>query len=217
MSPGVPPHPRGSTRFACLRRFHALGSPAPAGIDPYRCDMTMAFKRLPRTRGDRPRAGSLTSSRNWAPPHPRGSTPGEGAEHVFAAGSPAPAGIDPLCVPATLSCARLPRTRGDRPVIRFVAPLICGAPPHPRVIDPPESACGRLHRRLPRTRGDRPSDRSHSRRNTAASPHPRGSTRPRRRRVGALRGSPAPAGIDPDDGCEEPTIAGLPRTRGDRP
>ncbi len=89
-----PPHPRGSTRLVSRRPQNHLVSPAPAGIDPPRCRCTSAFRRLPRTRGDRPEKDDARRPGYQSPPHPRGSTlwllDRRRCHHV----SPAPAGID---------------------------------------------------------------------------------------------------------------------------
>ncbi len=47
-------------------------------------------------------------------------------------GSPAHAGIDPgISLPARIAQG-FPRTRGDRPVVDMLCPLIIGVPPHTR-------------------------------------------------------------------------------------
>ncbi len=69
-----PPHPRGSTLADDLTGDDWDVSPAPAGIDPRRKRMAPRWRCLPRTRGDRPNAGSTRSSVAMSPPHPRGST-----------------------------------------------------------------------------------------------------------------------------------------------
>ena len=172
-----------------------------------------------------------------APPHPRGSTPRAPALARQAAGSPAPAGIDPLWTRQARCKAWLPRTRGDRPL--FTCPYVyeMEAPPHPRGSTRAAGAAARCHRgspapagidpwarhpwgclcRLPRTRGDRPPDFILASERVVAPPHPRGSTRDGQTKGKFQEGSPAPAGIDPVvTGCSASTLR-LPRTRGDRP
>ena len=170
------PHTRGSTvELAADDRRH-LGSPAHAGIDPL-LPATLAWrKRLPRTRGDRPRPVSAPLLRSSAPPHTRGSTPCRPLPQAFVGGSPAHAGIDPRTVIRRLPRVRLPRTRGDRPPKDFPSTRFRVAPPHTRGstlvisrtavaeqgspahagIDPSGFAGGEPPVRLPRTRGDRP-------------------------------------------------------------
>ena len=93
----APPHPRGSTPTFDHPPAPANGSPAPAGIDLKQGMTTVGNVWLPRTRGDRPPWRSRRCTRSGAPPHPRGSTPLEQLGGGDAAGSPAPAGIDPAC------------------------------------------------------------------------------------------------------------------------
>ena len=70
---------------------------------------------------------------------------------------------------------------------------------------------------LPRTRGDRPGGMSPSAAHVWAPPHTRGSTRLWLSHLTRLTGSPAHAGIDPAPAASGIPLAGLPRTRGDRP
>ena len=128
----APPHPRGSTSVDPARQDGRPGSPAPAGIDP-RVDRMGGYpRRLPRTRGDRPRMGWVASVTPEAPPHPRGSTPALRANYPVDDGSPAPAGIDPVAGIVAGTTVGLPRTRGDRPAIHIQFGNVGGAPPHPR-------------------------------------------------------------------------------------
>ena len=172
----APPHPRGSTRLPGPDQVHHGGSPASAGIDPRTGSSGSRQPRLPRIRGDRPRAAFREWIEDQAPPHPRGSTragkPSSGARP----GSPASAGIDRRRRVRSRSPTRLPRIRGDRPDQATVERIMSGAPPHPRGstlgrvgipaalvgspasagIDPGRAIFARVRRRLPRIRGDRP-------------------------------------------------------------
>ena len=132
---------------------------------------------------------------------------------------------------------RLPRTRGDRPVIAMNEDLIHVAPPHTRGstqgmldrlsgrrgspahagIDPLTSRTSIVPGRLPRTRGDRPAQTLELLTVALAPPHTRGSTRITLGTVLVVEGSPAHAGIDPLPGSWSATWERLPRTRGDRP
>ncbi len=174
--PEAPPLPRGSTLGRVLDRQAAGGSPAPAGIDPLRGHPWRARSRLPRSRGDRPRASSARRRIREAPPLPRGSTRGGQAAAPRLRGSPAPAGIDPPDAGGTSTPMRLPRSRGDRPFIGSVNRDYDEAPPLPRGStlgiaghlsfgegSPAPAGIDRCPARLslkmfglPRSRGDRP-------------------------------------------------------------
>ena len=131
-----------------------------------------------------------------APPHPRGSTPGNVPEGEARGGSPASAGIDPTRTGCRTWPRRLPRIRGDRPGSYMEVEVRREAPPHPRGstpdvaalaggpagspasagIDPPACdprPCGSW---LPRIRGDRPAMNVGNPGALPAPPHPRGST-----------------------------------------
>ena len=213
------------------------GSPAPAGIDPRGVADDAHVQGLPRTRGDRPRSNNSGAVMPPAPPHPRGSTPHVGAREDRVAGSPAPAGIDPISGRISRTCTWLPRTRGDRPLRQYQDREQSEAPPHPRGstrqsftpftlfrgspapagIDPCAWSSVFLLRWLPRTRGDRPLSQFLRHPPGQAPPHPRGSTPHDLPPDPRLRGSPAPAGIDPAPTSSPRSATRLPRTRGDRP
>ncbi len=72
-------------------------------------------------------------------------------------------------------------------------------------------------RRLPRTRGDGPCLGRIVTAPLLAPPHPRGWTPDRGAHRQAVRGSPAPAGMDPHRHLPVRPAPGLPRTRGDGP
>ncbi len=128
----APPHTRGSTWIAGRALIVGRGSPAHAGIDPYRDAMAARGAWLPRTRGDRPPCAPCWTWRIMAPPHTRGSTPDSGTPCRRWRGSPAHAGID-LCFRSPAArCSRLPRTRGDRPYLRWPYFYDRWAPPHTR-------------------------------------------------------------------------------------
>jgi len=111
------PRARGSTRehqpSGNLRR----GFPARAGIDPDLALRSGVRGRLPRARGDRPYRLGIYIGTSAASPRARGSTPSPRAHHARPPGFPARAGIDPDQLPVSASTARLPRARGDRPVM----------------------------------------------------------------------------------------------------
>ena len=127
-----PPHPRGSTPSLKVAPPERLVSPAPAGIDPARCERSAGSKCLPRTRGDRPE--KLAGLKDWrvSPPHPRGSTHKNRNDASARIVSPAPAGIDHPPRMRKFSATRLPRTRGDRPRAARSINYYFRSPPHPR-------------------------------------------------------------------------------------
>ena len=128
----APPHPRGSTLGAGAVAQPGAGSPAPAGIDPCAWPPQTPGRGLPRTRGDRPNTSGADQLVRAAPPHPRGSTLLAERPDAQPAGSPAPAGIDPIPKAKPVKHCGLPRTRGDRPATVYSAGSGTEAPPHPR-------------------------------------------------------------------------------------
>ncbi len=127
-----PPHPRGSTIAVALAPRAALVSPAPAGIHPSPTRSSSSRRRLPRTRGDPPAAWSDLTGEFTSPPHPRGSTPIAAPIQSRSSVSPAPAGIHPGIVSVSRRRGRLPRTRGDPPLVLAVRQHDLESPPHPR-------------------------------------------------------------------------------------
>jgi|GEM_PF-3351903 len=91
-----------------------------------------------------------------------------------------------------------------------------GSPAHAG-IDPGCTKVSQGCHRLPRTRGDRPWESDTVRVTVPAPPHTRGSTAGGCYEYSRTAGSPAHAGIDPADELDAHVIAGLPRTRVDRP
>jgi len=126
------PHARGSTcRIAQVDRLEP-GYPACAGIDP-RCARTSGgIGRLPRMRGDRPEIILPHCGNCQATPHARGSTLPARRPVSKAQGYPACAGIDRPTKCAGRWCARLPRMRGDRPLMTIGIDAACAATPHAR-------------------------------------------------------------------------------------
>ncbi len=233
----APPLTRGSTRDSRRKIDDFSGSPAHAGIDPAHGVAGGVVIRLPRSRGDRPATPTLPSPTQAAPPLTRGSTHSR-LEHGRAFdGSPAHAGIDPAPGSCRAGSARLPRSRGDRPLTqglpdwskpappltRGSTPLLLdggladrGSPAHAG-IDPTLPNRSRSPAGLPRSRGDRPGAGRASRPQHEAPPLTRGSTPSAPGVARTCRGSPAHAGIDPLEGPGARRCCGLPRSRGDRP
>ena len=172
-----------------------------------------------------------------ASPCPRGSTRPAQTMPRRAGGFPVPAGIDPHGAAVLEEEARLPRARGDRPMIWAGDLVIAEASPCPRGstlhmsrcdhrgpgfpvpagIDPPFGSYWWGYTWLPRARGDRPGPCARGSRLGWASPCPRGSTLIHAYLAGAIDGFPVPAGIDPGFPRISSGSQRLPRARGDRP
>ena len=231
------PHTRGWTVGHRELLGSSGGFPAHAGMDPGAGRGARRCLRLPRTRGDGPRA--ITSDRVMlaASPHTRGWTPCRAGAGSIGPGFPAHAGMDPSGRRRRDGRARLPRTRGDGPVAANGGIKAALASPHTRGWTPGDHACrcpdcGFLahagmdrgihprvgaRTRLPRTRGDGPRARSTSRHPSWASPHTRGWTGTSTAHVPRAEGFPAHAGMDPLTSTRSTRSARLPRTRGDGP
>ncbi len=212
-----PPHTRGSTRRRAALADTISVSPAHAGIDPLSRLSTICWPCLPRTRGDRPAVHREAVLKQVSPPHTRGSTPPAVRGFYRGPVSPAHAGIDPGMHQTRTGTRRLPRTRGDRPMVvrAFVGPS--RSPPHTRGstrvskpaiagsgvspahagIDPSIIASNLRNSCLPRTRGDRPVSSLAVPACDQSPPHTRGSTSGPTSGVSVWTVSPAHAGIDP--------------------
>ena len=210
------PHTRGWTlpRRDLTRRV--AGFPAHAGMDPGINHSPATSARLPRTRGDGPRAGSESRSSYSASPHTRGWTAAQRQVVDQILGFPAHAGMDLARGRSGVRAPRLPRTRGDGPDSRSLRAGRPAASPHTRGwtershgaplggegfpahagMDPTPTAFRPGCRWLPRTRGDGPLMRARIGMQQAASPHTRGWTRGRPAGRGRRQGFPAHAGMD---------------------
>ena len=133
--------------------------------------------------------------------------------------------------------ARIPRTRGDGPVVAALRVAAFKDSPHPRGwtpgvddplrdaggfpapagMDPGPRRVGAGSRRIPRTRGDGPERTRRGIRRHSDSPHPRGWTADTGAHVGRQGGFPAPAGMDRDPHPDRAIRRRIPRTRGDGP
>ena len=231
------PHTRGWTAAVADDRGQELGFPAHAGMDPSPPIFGARSRRLPRTRGDGPSSGSAAYQRSGASPHTRGWTRTASAAARRRGGFPAHAGMDPPVSCSSRTPRRLPRTRGDGPVIEWQLRDMIKASPHtrgwtrtppaasgPRRGFPAHAGMDPARRRssaragwLPRTRGDGPVRLAAVRGVLRASPHTRGWTLGLEAHAGRGRGFPAHAGMDPAPGRRSPARPGLPRTRGDGP
>ena len=190
------PHARGSTRPGPEGRSGPDGYPACAGIDPRRLTSHSRGVRLPRMRGDRPRPERAGRGPQVATPHARGSTCHCSGARLRRCGYPACAGIDPRFWVGWGCISRLPRMRGDRPLLLCSYVRQSRATPHAR---------GSTYLHMGLEPG------------STATPHARGSTLLQHREHLHGNGYPACAGIDPHSCKNPPTCEGLPRMRGDRP
>jgi len=190
------PHARGSTyrKFVHLSTFSVY--PACAGIDLYVIHSPSIIICLPRMRGDRPKIPILFNEATGFTPHARGSTCMECRSRRTGPVYPACAGIDPVSCFGREVNSRLPRMRGDRPLLMYFFPDFIMFTPHARGstlrdekaqelglvypacagIDlPSEGFCCELCC-LPRMRGDRPLPSDKRENAEEFTPHARGST-----------------------------------------
>ena len=126
------PHTRGWTRAEQPVEQGLRGFPAHAGMDlsPY---WDTAYREgLPRTRGDGPWSGNGRRSVSKASPHTRGWTRPTRCRTARRGGFPAHAGMDPGSGGQGCAQERLPRTRGDGPVMATAVRSGGMASPHTR-------------------------------------------------------------------------------------
>ena len=231
------PHPRGWTLRRLRARHADLGFPAPAGMDRASRNGASGGRGIPRTRGDGPAPDGLLLRLRADSPHPRGWTLFDAPDAWYRAGFPAPAGMDPAIHALIARDLRIPRTRGDGPLLGVDLCRAVGDSPHPRGwtvdrlqvldriagfpapagMDPaPPGGCV-PSRRIPRTRGDGPGNGAKAAAATKDSPHPRGWTQERAVAGVDAPGFPAPAGMDRCRARRRPGTPWIPRTRGDGP
>ena len=231
------PHPRGWTLYDRFPPPMPDGFPAPAGMDPRISPRPAAPRRIPRTRGDGPTTQPSGKGTQADSPHPRGWTVDALRRQADDLGFPAPAGMDPGRAAAHVGDRRIPRTRGDGPVLAHQWRSALADSPHPRgwtrrARQRAESGAGfpapagmdRLLLvaslvlfRIPRTRGDGPMRGKSAAAGRSDSPHPRGWTRAAGSAGREGRGFPAPAGMDHAAPRPSRWRARIPRTRGDGP
>ena len=109
-----------------------MGSPAHAGMAPWRPHRSPPTVRFPRPRGDGPRACPLAGRRTAVPPPTRGWPAMSTAQTALALGSPAHAGMAPTTTRATMTRAGFPRPRGDGPAQFQQADGVFTVPPPTR-------------------------------------------------------------------------------------
>ncbi len=112
-----PPLTRGSTQPARLRCTRGGVSPAHAGIHPPTRREAPSRACLPRSRGDPPGHDRRPDLLDESPPLTRGSTRLGQAPSRSEIVSPAHAGIHRWSIRGCTMLDRLPRSRGDPPVI----------------------------------------------------------------------------------------------------
>ena len=171
------------------------------------------------------------------PPHPRGWSRCGSRPEPGCRGSPAPAGMVPGPLAPTSRYRRFPRTRGDGPYFSHGRWTNAPVPPHPRGwsrrgavrharlcgspapagMVPRWKAVGAATAGFPRTRGDGPHSHPTPADAPSVPPHPRGWSPIRRVRPRLALGSPAPAGMVPQDTGTRRRRPRFPRTRGDGP
>ena len=193
--------------------------------------------RIPRARGDGPglAPGALVPVTDS--PRSRGWTE---AVHVApgpSSGFPALAGMDPRTPGAGRRARRIPRARGDGPMVRR-CPSTAGvdsprsrgwtggqsASHHPPFgfpalagMDPGASRRRPCSCRIPRARGDGPRRRMGRTCRGRDSPRSRGWTRRERVAVRVRQGFPALAGMDLERADSARSVLRIPRARGDGP
>mgnify|MGYP001252284872 FL=1 len=126
------PHARGSTVLASFFHWLHAGYPACAGIDLSLSRLCSSADWLPRMRGDRPQPDQCLRQSLLATPHARGSTSHRIQMEPRFLGYPACAGIDLSVYPIPIAAKRLPRMRGDRPLVFGYTGAIGWATPHAR-------------------------------------------------------------------------------------
>ena len=153
-----------------------VGYPAYAGMDPRQDESRFARPRLPRLRGDGPMKLFRSDPSVEATPPTRGWTPKCVSLVGWLHGYPAYAGMDPYTIWPFSWPWRLPRLRGDGPLMDVLGRLAFEATPPTRGwtpddilsfdtvegypayagMDPGRNAALSTSKRLPRLRGDGP-------------------------------------------------------------
>ena len=206
-------------------------------MDPSRSYASRVGCWLPRLRGDGPAGGPAAGRAHEAPPPTRGWTRSCLPYWICISGSPAYAGMDPDAATGRSAPARLPRLRGDGPLDLALFTTAEVAPPPTRGwtrqeahragarlgspayagMDPTTARPRRSTRWLPRLRGDGPAVTAPPALRPSAPPPTRGWTLRQHDGLWLASGSPAYAGMDPEQPRPRAGIERLPRLRGDGP
>ena len=126
------PHARGSTVLSHAPIASSTVYPACAGIHPGKQTSSPHMESLPRMRGDPPFISTHVRLLEESTPHARGSTLFYVRERDIRAVYPACAGIHPRSASATPSIYRLPRMRGDPPLVLYTLFSFVLSTPHAR-------------------------------------------------------------------------------------
>ena len=152
----APPPTRGWTPLLGARIGNNGGSPAYAGMDPTLGRADWEQWRLPRLRGDGPCMSRKVGRGSPAPPPTRGWTPVSVHLLQHGPGSPAYAGMDPSISRMEPTTRRLPRLRGDGPLVAGGNYTLKMAPPPTRGWTHPDLHAGRRHPGSPAYAGMNP-------------------------------------------------------------
>jgi len=212
-----PPRARGWSLHRRAEGQARRVSPARAGMVPSTPRHAGQRTGLPRARGDGPLFTASPSLAPVSPPRARGwsrdvALPGDRGRV-----SPARAGMVPALSARDVGSTRLPRARGDGPVVGLAMPMLPRSPPRARgwslslckigrekAVSP--ARAGMVPRResapwpfagLPRARGDGPEAYTLRYLSFASPPRARGWSRAENQRLGLLAVSPARAGMVP--------------------
>ena len=213
----VPPPTRGWTPLQTIGGRPRPGSPAHAGMDPFRARRCPGPVGFPRPRGDGPAVRQPPAHSDRVPPPTRGWTRGTGRHGPGEPGSPAHAGMDPRW-PTGSSVHRWvpPPTRGWTRSLACSRMRAPGSPAHAGMdlTTPSERASSS---RFPRPRGDGPGSSGVRITRSVVPPPTRGWTHPFEAAAAVMQGSPAHAGMDPHRVAKSAYGNGFPRPRGDGP
>jgi len=114
------PRTRGWTHARRMDKCCTHDCPAHAGMDHHVRGALALGPGLPRARGDGPRGLTCAYCARWTAPRTRGWTLDPGVVARLVGDCPAHAGMDPHSNPARRISSRLPRARGDGPVVNGV-------------------------------------------------------------------------------------------------
>ncbi len=213
------------------------GSPAHAGMAPEGGAEGRADLRFPRPRGDGPLRGGGGRLCEPVPPPTRGWPRFEGVLRATGNGSPAHAGMAPLCWTSGRGPSRFPRPRGDGPPrshqqgephevppptrgwplqLRRRPHHYRGSPAHAGMAPPLGNGLA-ARCRFPRPRGDGPWVQRNFDDGQLVPPPTRGWPPTARTTRAIVPGSPAHAGMAPMSVSWIRAPAGFPRPRGDGP
>ena len=211
--------------------------PAHAGINRLPCVSARGIVGVPRPRGDQPAIFTTYDQMNTRSPPTRGSTAAPRHQVAGLAAFPAHAGINRLFERSIRYTARVPRPRGDQPLLGFYQRELLRRSPPTRgstdvanaieVIDTAFPAHAGINRAVahqnrprgcvPRPRGDQPRRQSPRAKRLRRSPPTRGSTEEAEKFWNGDFAFPAHAGINRFRLDQFSLAYRVPRPRGDQP